>query len=291
MRCGQLPRALGREEVRIEHEQRDDLAAAMRLEQRRVIGEPQVLAAKPDERTHRGLLHYSRVAVLVTILTVAQLVYVVVLATWILFEKRSPVATLAWILALIALPYVGFVVFFLFGPRRLVRKRLKHKRARGAVTASTPLGASDPPPAQYDPRVEQLVHLVKRAGEPPASQCDAVEIFHDAATTYDAIEAAIREAKHHVHVAYYIFDPRRVGARFRDALIERAKAGVTVRLLVDDVGSSAMGRRFTKPMRDGRHQVRALQRGDASRASGAASTSATIARSSCVTASSGSPAA
>jgi cardiolipin synthase A/B len=188
--------------------------------------------------------------VLVTILTIAQLVYVVVLATWILFEKRPPVSTLAWILSLIALPYVGFLIFFMFGPRRLLRKRLKHKRARGAVTASTPLGASEPPPAQYDPRVEQLVHLVKKSGEPPASQCDSVEIFHDAAETFDAIEDAIRNAKHHVHVAYYIFDPRRSGLRFREALIERAKAGVIVRVLVDGVGSSSMGRKFVKPMRD-----------------------------------------
>lgn len=187
---------------------------------------------------------------LVTILTIAQLVYVIVLATWILFEKRSPVATLAWILSLIALPYVGFVVFFLFGPRRLLRKRLKHKRARGTVTATTPLGASEPPPAQYDPRVEQLVQLVKKTGEPPASQCDEVVIYHDAAKTYDALQEAISNAKHHVHVAYYIFDPRRSGLRFREALIERAKAGVMVRVLVDDVGSSAMGRRFVKPMRE-----------------------------------------
>jgi cardiolipin synthase len=187
---------------------------------------------------------------LLTILTIAQLVYVVILATWILFEKRSPVATLAWILSLIALPYVGLAIFFLFGPRRLLRKRLKHKRARGAVSAATPLGASEPPPAQYDPRVEQLVHLVQRTGEPPASQCDTVEIFHDAPTSYDALEESIRAAKHHVHVSYYIFDPRRTGHRFRDALIERAKAGVQVRVLVDDVGSSAIGRRFVKPMRE-----------------------------------------
>ena len=56
---------------------------------------------------------------LVTIITIAQLVYVVGLAVWILFEKRSPLATIAWILALIALPYVGFIVFFFLGPRRL----------------------------------------------------------------------------------------------------------------------------------------------------------------------------
>lgn len=185
---------------------------------------------------------------LVTILTIAQLVYVVVLAVWILFEKRSPLATIAWILALIALPYVGFVVFFVVGPRRLERKRLKHKRARGAISATTPLGASEPPPAKHDPRVEQLVHLVTRAGEPPPSQCDSVEIFHDALETYDAIEAAILAAKHHVHVCFYIFDPRRSGLRFREALIKKAKAGVIVRLLVDDVGSASMTRRFIKPM-------------------------------------------
>lgn len=187
---------------------------------------------------------------LVTILTIAQLVYVVVLATWILFEKRPPVATIAWILSLIALPYVGFLIFFLFGPRRLLRRRLRHKLARAAVTAATPLGSSEPPPAHYDPRVEQLVHLVKRTGEPPASRADSVEILHDAADTLDAIEAAIKSAKHHVHVNFYIFDPRRSGHRFRDALIERAKAGVTVRVLVDAVGSSAMGRKFVKPMRE-----------------------------------------
>jgi len=188
--------------------------------------------------------------VLVTILTIAQLVYVVGLAIWILFEKRSPVATLAWILSLIALPYVGFIVFFFLGPRRLGRKRLKHKRARGQVTASTPLGASEPPPAQNDPRVEQLVHLAMKAGEPPAGRCDEVEIFHDATSTFDAIEKAIRAAQHHVHVAYYIFDPRRTGSRFREALIERAKAGVMVRVLVDDVGSSMIHDRFVRPMRE-----------------------------------------
>lgn len=192
---------------------------------------------------------YAARVVLFTILTVAQLVYVVVLATWILFEKRSPVATLAWILSLVALPYVGFVVFFLLGPRRLRRKRLKHKRARGKFVA-THLPPPAAPPELADPRVQQLVRLAMRAGEAPADVCDEASIFGDAGATYDAIVEAIAAAKHHVHVAYYIFDPRRSGTRIREALIARAKAGVKVRLLVDDVGSSRVGRRFVRPMRD-----------------------------------------
>lgn len=188
---------------------------------------------------------------LVTILTVLEVVYVIGLAGWILFEKRSPVATLAWILALIALPYVGFIVFFFFGPRRLVRKRLKHRRARGKMQETAhELPVHEGRVEPEDPRITQLIRLAIAAGEPPAEHCDEVEILHDAARTYDAIEDAIRAAKHHVHVAYYIFDQGRCGSRLRDVLVERAKAGVTVRVLVDDVGSSGMGRAFSKTMRD-----------------------------------------
>lgn len=187
---------------------------------------------------------------LLTLLTIAELVYVVGLATWILFEKRSPVATLAWILSLIALPYVGFVLFFFFGPRRLDRKRLSVRRLRSLRKDPTPLSLTAAPLEDRDPRIVQLVHLGIRTGEPPAAPCERVDVYHDAASTYDAIEEAIANAKHHIHVAYYIFDPRRSGTRIRDALIARAKEGVTVRLLVDGVGSSAIGHAFVEPMRE-----------------------------------------
>jgi cardiolipin synthase len=173
---------------------------------------------------------------------------VVVLAAWNLLEKRSPVGTLAWILALVALPYVGLVVFFVLGPRRLQRKHLKHKRARGKVKShgEIPTRCEEP----LEPRAAQLTRLASRAGEAPVDYCDDVRLFHDAATTYDAIEDAVRAAKHHVHVAYYIFDSGRAGERLRKALEEKARAGVTVRVLVDDVGSSAMRRSFVDSMRD-----------------------------------------
>ncbi len=189
---------------------------------------------------------------LVTILTVAEIVYVVVLATWILFEKRPPVSTIAWILSLVALPYVGFLIFFLLGPRRLVRKRLKLRRARGK-TREDRLGhagalASSVARPQ-DARVLQLDRLAVGSGEAPADLCEDVEIFHEAATTYDAIEEAIRGAKHHIHVAYYIFDSGRAGSRLADALMARARDGLTVRVLLDHVGSSAMKRSMIDAMR------------------------------------------
>jgi cardiolipin synthase len=187
----------------------------------------------------------------VTALTVGELVYVVGLGAWILLEKRSPVATLAWLLALFALPYVGFAVFFFLGPRRLRRRRLRHKRARGAALASTPgerALVSTVDDGGVDPREAQLVELAKRTGEPPLDRAEEVRILHDAASTYDAIEAAVLAAKHHVHVAYYILEPGAAGDRLRDALAARARAGVTVRVLVDHVGSSKISRAWLRPL-------------------------------------------
>jgi cardiolipin synthase len=54
---------------------------------------------------------------------------------------------------------------------------------------------------------------------------------------YDALEEAIEGAQSHIHMLYYIFETDRTGARFRDLLVKKANEGVTVRLLVDGVGS------------------------------------------------------
>jgi cardiolipin synthase len=188
----------------------------------------------------------------VTIFTTAEVLYVVVLAIWILLEKRPPVSTIAWILALIALPYAGFVVFFFFGPRRITRKRMKLRVARGKAKARENAADLIAPPSVPDPgdvRVAQLERLAVGSGEPASGPCEEVTIFHDAASTYDAIAEAIGEAKLFVHVAYYIFDSGRAGTRLANLLMERAKAGVTVRVLVDDVGSSGMTTAMVADMR------------------------------------------
>ena len=62
---------------------------------------------------------------LAQILTVTYVAYLMLLACYIVLQKREPVATLSWILSLAALPYLGLFVFYLFGPQRIVRQRLR----------------------------------------------------------------------------------------------------------------------------------------------------------------------
>ena len=73
---------------------------------------------------------------LLTFLWLAWLVWLVLAATALILERRSPAATLAWLLALLFLPYIGAAVYLLLGPRRLRRRRLRYDRARNRLVQS-----------------------------------------------------------------------------------------------------------------------------------------------------------
>ena len=61
-------------------------------------------------------------------LTTAWLLYLVPLGFWIVLQKREPVATLSWLLGLAALPFVGLLVYQVFGPQKIKRQRLRRSR-------------------------------------------------------------------------------------------------------------------------------------------------------------------
>lgn len=165
--------------------------------------------------------------------------YVIGLGLWIVLQKREPVATLSWLISLAALPYLGFLIYYVFGPQRIRRQRVRRARARANAT---PVG--HPPEAE----ALELARLGQATtGLPPSSASD-VRLLVDGAATYDALFEAIAQARTHVHLEYYILKPDATGTALRDALVDRARAGVTVRLLLDAMGSGKVSRRFLRPL-------------------------------------------
>ena len=180
-------------------------------------------------------------------LLVGWIAYLALLGGWIVLQKRAPVATLSWLLGLAALPVVGFVVYYVFGPQRIKRQRLRRARHRVALPAGDER-------ARTGDKAE-LARLAQATTGLPASTAQEVVLLVDGAATYAALLEAIGGAQHHVHLEYYIFAADRTGTAVRDALIERARAGVAVRVLLDAVGSSATPRRFFDPLLDAGGQL------------------------------------
>ncbi len=176
-------------------------------------------------------------------LTAAWVAYLLVLAGWIILQKREPVATVSWVLSLAVLPYLGFLIYFALGPQKIKRQRLRRHRSRGGMDSYEAIC----PPDEICTELALLGQAV--TGLPPSSARRA-DLLVDGAATYDALVDAIGQARNHVHLEYYIFERDRTGTRIRDALIERAKAGVHIRLLLDAVGAGRVNRKFLKPLLD-----------------------------------------
>jgi cardiolipin synthase len=77
-----------------------------------------------------------------------------------------------------------------------------------------------------------------------------VQLLQDGPATYDALFAAIRAARDHVNVEFYILEDDEVGRRFRELLLERQRAGAQVNLIYDSVGSLATPKEFFDPLRE-----------------------------------------
>ena len=168
--------------------------------------------------------------------------YLVVLAGWIVLQKREPIATLSWLLSLALLPLVGLVIYHFFGPQRIRRQRLKRLRSRARLDARTA-------PELCDDDCSGLMRLAQASSSYPPTSAECVQLLVDGSATYESLLQAIAGARRHVHLEYYIFDADRTGTRIRDALIERAAAGVEVRLLMDAVGSAYTYESFLAPLR------------------------------------------
>jgi cardiolipin synthase len=172
--------------------------------------------------------------------------WVVFVALWMVSERRSPTATLAWILALAAIPVVGIPVYLALGPRRLRRKMLRMALARRTIGPA--LEAWERATASELDRCGQLMRLATRLDAGPPERARAVRLFAEGDDCYREILEEIGRAREHIHLEYYIFEPDRSGERFRDALAAAARRGVDVKLLVDAAGSAHLSRRFLAPL-------------------------------------------
>lgn len=184
----------------------------------------------------------------VSALSVAWAVYFVVLTVWILLQKRAPVATLSWIMSLALLPYVGFAIYYFLGPQRMKKQRSRRLRNQAHLFVKADIASLRKLVDDAPPSMQALARLGTSTSGMPPSTATAMNLLVGGDRTFDAIFEAIRQARHHVHLEYYILEPDQIGTALAQLLIQKANEGVTVRLLVDALGSQRIGRKFIAPM-------------------------------------------
>ena len=187
------------------------------------------------------------------VLLAAYIVWVVTACATLLMNRRSPSATLAWMFAFVALPFVSGIYYVVFGPRRLHRRRIRYGIARGLVSGDVSAylrSSSGPVVPELGADGASLAAVGRRLGQGMPTAASTVTLLDAGDDYFDALERAIAAARHHVHLEYYIWEPDAIGERFRDLLVAAVGRGVRVRVLYDGVGSGNVGKAFWKPLTD-----------------------------------------
>lgn len=164
-----------------------------------------------------------------------------------LSERRQPANTLAWLLAIILLPWIAVPLFLLFGGRKIRRLATRKRRLRL------------PAPLAVRPSAATLAHPVTQtirtngAGEPVGG--NSVRLLTSGEEAFAELERQILAARHTIHIATYILGRDQVGKQLVKLLASRAREGVQVRLQLDALGCFFSSGRFVDPIRQAGGEV------------------------------------
>jgi cardiolipin synthase len=186
------------------------------------------------------------------LLAVSYLVGVASVPSVLLQRRGKPHSAVSWLLVLFALPWFGIFLWWAIGRKHLERHRRRFRKA-AARTAFALTKLPAPPGGTNSPELDllpiQRMPIEEAEWVFPPTLNNRVRLLVDATEAYPAIETAIRAARQHIHIAFYIWNNDATGEAWRDLLIERVKAGVQVRLLLDGLGSRfARRHRLMKPL-------------------------------------------
>jgi cardiolipin synthase A/B len=191
---------------------------------------------------------------LATLLTL----FALIMSIFVIRENRRPQSTLAWMLVLFFAPGIGLLIYLFFGrDNKAFSKQSKllmqDLEANARPLLSPLLARQDAQLAQLSnqsPAGKKLGMLVRRNSLSVLTTRNRIDIQQDASRFYPSLIEDLKAARHSIHLQYFIWGVDPFTESVKEILIEKARAGVEVRLLYDPIGSQAhVGRRYVNNMR------------------------------------------
>jgi cardiolipin synthase len=173
----------------------------------------------------------------------------------IMFARTSQGA-IAWALSLIFFPYIAIIFYLVFG-RRKFHGYVEARRLgdRDIDHLADNLANSLLPDRLALSAEQERFHALEHLSLFPFTTGNSARLLIDGTQTFDAIFAAIDQAKSSLLVQFFIIRDDALGHELLNRLAAKARQGVTVRLIYDEIGSMRLSRRFFAPLCEAGGQV------------------------------------
>ena len=167
----------------------------------------------------------------------------------VVMDNRQPSKTMAWLLVLWAVPFVGILLYFFFG-QNTRKERLISERSLSQLTKRSMFEYIEQKDLRLPEAHRPLMMLFKNQSMALPFKDNEVRIYTSGYEFFPNLLREISFAKKHIHVDIYIFEDDELGNLIADALIDRAEHGVEVRVIYDDVGCLKVKNDFHERMRN-----------------------------------------
>lgn len=160
-----------------------------------------------------------------------------VLIAHILLQKRPPSGTIAWLLVIGFVPWVGVPLYLFFGGRKVAR----HVANKGQLALDRDTSIPDTDAHVID-RILRSYHL------PGAESGHRLQLCNSGAGRFESMVRILESAQQTIYLSTFIYHDDAVGRRILEILVAKARAGVKVKLLMDGVGTLHTRGRFFAPL-------------------------------------------
>lgn len=168
-----------------------------------------------------------------------------------IYDTGSNTKALAYVLAIIFLPFAGMVFYFVFGTnyrkrkiysRKLLADDTQSRRLESAIQRKSLSTIAEGNGAVQAHK--GIARLLLKENMSPLTGSNKVELLVNGESKFPRVLEALRAARHHIHMEYYIYEDDGIGRAIEEILKQKAGEGVEVRLIYDDFGSRSIRKKL-----------------------------------------------
>ncbi|TVZ14771.1 cardiolipin synthase [Maribacter sp. MAR_2009_72] len=172
------------------------------------------------------------------------IVLTIVIVISIIIHGARPTKSLAWLLAIFAIPVGGILLYLLLGRNRRKNKLIRLKKD---------LFNKLPKPQDshinvFDGKYGKLMTHGYATSHFPPTPHNTLQLLKDGSTTFNTIFNALENAQQHIHIQYYIFEEGELADRLLALFEKKIANGVEVRMIYDGIGSFSLSKKYIKQL-------------------------------------------
>ncbi|MGB2759316.1 MAG: phospholipase D-like domain-containing protein, partial [Maribacter stanieri] len=172
----------------------------------------------------------------------------------IIFNGSKATKMISWSLSVIIFPFLGPLLYYLFGINRrkfkLFKLKQTEKRRLYSETYKELEGGEQSVHHFDDYKREKLASLIRKNSYFAPYEGNDIKLLNSGEEAFGAIFKAIEEAKEFIHLQYYILEDGMLLDRFYELFKKKVKEGVEIRMLYDSFGSNSMRGKRVKRFKD-----------------------------------------